>query len=186
MGLAHLASLGALVFAETRSLTPGPHRGERIFIAAMFPPALLRTPSEWLSEQCVAFHPATVAAAVLDSETFTELVRREIAELDHPSWQRHGGSETPCAAERRKSSSLVRAGVLSLLLQRDKNSTGLAPRHPVDADAKSYCPLCLGDFRSDFRYCTPCGVATVAYERIASAGERAAPASRSVRAEGHS
>ena len=101
LAVAHIVNLGALVLAETRSLRPASNRTERFFIAALYPPALLRTPSEWISEQLVPFHPATVAAALLDRENFIELVRREVAEVDHPRWERHGIAEVPSAPERK-------------------------------------------------------------------------------------
>ena len=164
LAVAHIVSLGALVLAEARSLRPASNRTERFFIAALYPPALLRTPSEWISEQLVPFHPATVAAALLDRENFIELVRREVAEVDHPRWERHGIAEVPSAPERKNFLRILRIGLLSLLEQVDKDSPGLGVRHRVDVDAVSYCPFCLGDFRSDFRYCKSCGVATVAYD----------------------
>ena len=70
----------------------------------------------------------------------------------------------PSAPERKQFLRLLRVALLSLLEQIDKDSPGLGVRHRVDVDAMSYCPLCPGDFRSDFRYCTSCSVATVAYE----------------------
>ena len=109
---AHLASLVAVVLVERRLPDPTPGLAERVVVCALFPPALLRAPVELVSERLAAFHPATVAAALLPRERFDDFLRREIAAVDNPSWARHGGSDVPEERERREFLAALRSGLL--------------------------------------------------------------------------
>lgn len=159
----HLASLVALVVAELRYPHPALGLGERLFICALFPPALLRAPVELVSEHVAAFHPATAAAALLDREAFDEFLRRETAEVEHPPWSRHERSMVPDAEERIEFSSLLHSRLMSLTEQRGGEARPLPGRQRLDATARSYCPLCLGDYRARSVDCPDCGVASVPY-----------------------
>ena len=159
----HLASLAAMVLVERRLPDPAPGLAERVVVCALFPPALLRAPTELVSERLTAFHPATVAAALMPRERFDDFLRREIAEVDNPSWSRHGGSEVPEERERREFLAMLRSGLMSLVGQLGDDARRLAGRRGLDPAAASYCPLCFGEYRDEGGSCQACGVDTVSY-----------------------
>lgn len=159
----HAASLLALLVAERRS----PHRAEglaeRLVTCALFPPSLLRAPAEMVSEEVATFHPAAAAAALLEREAFEEFLRREIAEVEHPPWSRHGGQEVPEASQRLEFLSALRSRLLSLPEQLGGEALPLGEHQRRDPTAESFCPLCLADFRAGLAHCLDCGIDSVPY-----------------------
>ena len=167
----HLASLVAMVLVERRLPDPAPGLTERAVVCALFPPALLRAPVELVSERLAAFHPATVAAALLPRERFDGFLQREIAEIDNPLWSRHGGCEVAEEPERREFLAALRSGLMSLVGQLGDEAPRLTVRRGLDPTAASYCPLCLGEYRDAGRSCQACGVDTVSYPPAPSEAE---------------
>ena len=168
----HVASLVAMVLVERRLPDPAPGLAERVVVCALFPPALLRAPVELVSERLAAFHPATVAAALMPRERFDDFLRREIAEIDNPAWSRHGGSEAPDERERGEFLAVLRSGLTSLLGQLGDDASRLSDRRGLDPAAAGYCPLCYGEYRDGGGSCRACGVDTVSYPPRGGEAER--------------
>jgi hypothetical protein len=153
IGLAHLVSLVLLHRAQARIDPEGRvERWEHFFVAALFPPALLRAPQSLVNQAMVSFHPLALALRFRKREVWIEGLRRDLVRLERQaerSAQGQAESEALLAFAKRHGVS---------------RETLFVPRHREDPLAASYCPLCLDDFRPGFERCQGCGVETIAYQ----------------------
>lgn len=126
-------------------------RAEEIFMAALYPPALLRRPAAWVDAATAGYHPLAWVR-ILEAPDHAQLI-----------WRREGAW-----LERRASAAPGEASAIELerdLLEAAWPDAWQAPDHRtrVDPTAESYCPVCWDDFRSGFDRCAGCDVATVPY-----------------------
>jgi hypothetical protein len=127
---------------------------ELLVAAAIFPPSMLRARHDLLRVVTARFHPAAAAAVLLERSALLDYLRCELAALDARA--RRSGL--------RRGPSLYREGLERLAAERKISPAELsAPRARPDADASSYCPLCVSDYRPGFDVCADCGAATVRY-----------------------
>jgi hypothetical protein len=159
IGVVHVVTVATLYLAHSR-LYPaaGGARLELLVPAALFPPLLLRGRQDLLRSATADYHPAALAALVLDAPALEDLLRRELARLDRA---------LAAAAERATATARLveaeREALLDLAAQCGLAGELSVPRARRDPEAGSYCPLCLSDFRPGFGRCAPCDAATVAY-----------------------
>ncbi len=138
-----IGTLVALYAAERRAAAPPKRRVERWLSSALFPPALLRTPSELVAQRVASFHPATALAAVLDEPAFVRMLREELGR--HASDDRIGGA------------------LLSLCEQRGVDRSRVLAPTAIGSRAVSYCPICLDEFLVERARCLGCGVDSIPY-----------------------
>jgi len=135
-----------------RRLLPaaGGERFEALLAAALYPPLLLRAPSELCSRALAGFHPATVAAALLEGESRRAFLRSELARCVYEPTDGSG----PLELARRE-----HAAVVALIRESGESPEALlAPPPHLDGLAAGYCPLCLSDYRSAGVTCSDCGI----------------------------
>ncbi len=157
--LAGLHVLGVvLAFFVHRRLFPD-RRGERaeeLFMAALYPPALLRRPAAWVDAAVTGFHPLAWARVALPENEAKRVWMRERARLEGEAARRSDESPALCAERE--------------AIEARWPSTWSQPqtRARVDPLAESYCPVCWDDFRSGFDHCRSCNAETIPYEKAAS------------------
>ena len=152
----HLVGVVALVPASQGLAETAAERFERILVAALYPPALLRSPIDVMNDRLVRYHPVAAASLVLGSRDLRRLVQITSAEYAHPVWRRHRPCPVPEEAERRaflaELGARVEAAARTLRVD-------LRPDWD-DPTAASYCPLCLHGYRPGFEACAACGIPT--------------------------
>ncbi len=175
----HLITLFAFYGAHRR-LRPelSGERWEALVVAALYPPILLRSRQDLVREELAGFHPMAVRAALVEREVLVERMQQGLAALEHA---RSTQAETPAELERQRAALWAVARECGL-------SAGelAAARIRDDESARSYCAICLSDYRSGFDLCGECGVRTTPYleeaARVASTeGERDAVAGGAMR-----
>ena len=144
LGALQVGTLVALYATERRAVPPPARRIERWIGSALFPPALLRTPTELVAQRLAGFNPATAAAAILEEPAFVRILRTQIG--------RHASDGETVAS------------LLSLCEQVGFDRRRVLAPDRVGPDAASYCPLCLDEFLVERGHCQGCGVDSVAYE----------------------
>ena len=120
---------------------------QRLFEIALYPPLLLRSFHGLESEVLGRFHPATLAAALLDPEARKRFLRAEIVRAEAAAHQ-PGASGFPKLELRalERLADEIGESVASLVA---------APyRH--DPRAESYCPSCHAEYRRASGICVDC------------------------------
>ncbi len=150
----HVAGVG-LAFRAHRRLHPD-WRGDRLeqtWMAALYPPALLRMPQRLVEDSVAGFHPLALARGLWPEATWREALVREVYRLARRA-RRDDSISEGCARER---TILIHCAGFA-----DESEVS-APRPRIDPTAASYCPVCLDDFRPGHDHCSPCGIETIAY-----------------------
>lgn len=127
---------------------------QTLFEVALHPPALLRSFQKLESEVLGRFHPATIAAAVLDSEAGERFLRAEIVRAERAA-SRPAATEFPNLELQALERLVIETGrsVESLLL----------PPARQDPLADAYCPACHTEYRRATGVCTDCQLPLLPY-----------------------
>lgn len=150
VGLLHVSTLVCFASAHRR-LRPG-HGGdllETLFAAGLYPPLLLRSQQELANALLSGYHPAAVAAVVLEGEARRGFLRAELVTARHAA-ESGAGSEFDAAA--------LESEALEGLCQElgEPLEALLAPPPRFDALATSYCPACHEPYRRSAGLCADC------------------------------
>jgi hypothetical protein len=144
IGALHVGTLATLMATEWRYKRCSHGRIDRWISSVLFPPALFRTPADLLAQRLAGFHPATVAAALLDEAAFVRVLRTEIGRLEVAA--------RPCES------------MLGLCEQLGIDRRRVTAPARVDPDAESFCPRCLDEFRVERGHCLGCDADSIPYE----------------------
>jgi len=152
LGGLHLVALAFAFFAHRR-LFPE-RRGERfeeLFMAALYPPALLRRPQAWVDAATAGFHPLAWVRVLADDDEGRRVWLRECA------WLERRAERLPDQAAG------LRAELEAISRQAPAAWREGAARSRTDPMAESYCPVCWDDFRTGYDRCASCDAETVRY-----------------------
>ncbi|MDJ0787965.1 MAG: hypothetical protein QNK05_14235 [Myxococcota bacterium] len=159
LGVLHGLAWLALLYAEWRLGLSG--RGERLAVAALYPPALLYAGSALHTRALLAFHPLAVAPALARERDVIGTLQRAYAEAATPPFDRHGGHDVSEEATRRARWKL-RGELLRTLAEASEIDPARLSAAPdrVGPVEDRFCPICRDAFRAGFSSCPDCGVAT--------------------------
>lgn len=141
LGVLHALAWFAMLFAELRLRLPG--KGERLAVAALYPPALLYAPSALSARALVGCHPLAVAPAISRERDWIPSLQRDLAEARRDQTVRRHDSLRALADA---------AGVDTKLLDAEPERVS-----PIEA---RWCPVCRDAFRAGFGNCPDCRVPT--------------------------
>lgn len=151
--LAGLHLLTWIAFAVAHRRLYPTHTGSRVealIAMGLYPPLLLRGHAALSAGALGRYHPAAVAAVVLEGSALRAFLRSELVLARAASQE---PADPPIAA--------VEAAAIATLIE----SLGiapdalLAPPPPTDPLVESYCPACHEEYRRRDGRCTDCGVA---------------------------
>lgn len=156
-GLLHVSTLACYGRAYHR-LRPG-RRGdliEALFASGLYPPLLLRSHQELAKELLSGYHPAAVAAVVLEGEPRRAFLRSEIATARNAAASDAARGLGLAAMESEALESLCEA-------VGEPPESLLAPPARLDPLASSYCPACHEPYRRLGGQCVDCVLPLTAY-----------------------
>ena len=148
--LLHLGGLALMFRAHKVVLADRAGLADSLFMAFLYPPALMRAGTEMLRRAFSDRSFVEIVALMLDDEGCERFLRLRLGRVESPRFQ--GG-----AAERRYLLDVARARGFD-------TSEILSPRRRLDDSADSYCEACGKDYRPGFRFCGDCEVETTLYE----------------------
>ena len=155
LGALHLLTLFVFALAHRRL---DPKRTgdlvEALISMGLYPPLLLRGYAALTTDTLTRYHPAAVAAVVLEGPALRAFLRGELVRA-HAASHESAGSEI-AALEAAAIASLVES-------QGDSPEALLAPPAPIDPLVESYCPACHEEYRRTGGVCTDCGVALLPF-----------------------
>ncbi len=148
--LLHLIGLALMFRAHKVVLADLPGLASSLFMASLYPPALMRAGTEMLRRAFADRSFVEIVALMLDDEGCERFLRLRLGRVENPRFQ--GG-----AAERRYLLDVAHARGFDA-------SELLSPRRRLDDSAGSYCEACGQDYRVGFRFCGDCEVETRLYD----------------------
>ena len=157
----HLIAIILLFRAQRFVLPDDSNRGERLMIAALYPPALIRSGAELVRLAGADRQIAELASVVLSDVDFERLIRSEIGRAKSPL-------HAPTSME--NDIEWLHAVAAQRSLAKETLQT---PRARIDATAASYCEFCGGDYVAGYRFCRECQLTTTEYSLGESAQARA-------------
>lgn len=147
----HLISIGLLFRAQRDLLPDDPNRSDRLLIAALYPPSMLRAGAELVRLVSADRQIAELASVVLPDREFEHLIRTEIGRARRPR-ANLGDVDRDIA------------WLHAVAAQRALEPETLgAPRAQLDPTAESYCEFCGGDYVAGYRFCQECQLTTRKY-----------------------
>jgi len=157
LGAVHVFAL-VLAFIAHRQLFPerGGERFEELFMAALYPPALLRRPQAWIDAAAAGHHPLAWVQVLAPEPEARPIWLRACARLERQAVR----DDTRADGARRE-----HAMVLSAMPEAWRDN---AMRARTDPTAESYCPVCWNDYRSGFPHCASCDAETIAYAQTSA------------------
>jgi hypothetical protein len=147
----HVISIALLFRAERALRRDDPEGGDRLLIAALYPPSMWRAGAELVRAAGQEQQIAELASVVLSDREFELLIRTEIGRA-----KRQRATQT--AADR----DIAFLFEVASLREFDPD-TLRAPRARTDPSAESYCEFCGGDYVAGYRYCQECQLTTTEY-----------------------
>lgn len=152
----HLIGVALLHRAQRTLLPDDPKAAERLSIAALYPPALLRSGAEIIRCSLADRPFAELAAVLFDDRRFEAFIRSGIGRAK--SARRRMDGDPPEDARREIDWLLELAAMRSL-----DRARILSPRPRTDPSAESYCEACGSDFVAGYRFCGECRLETTFY-----------------------
>jgi len=154
----HLAGI-VLLFRAQRTILPADGQtGDRLLMAALYPPSMIRSGADLIRLAFADRHIVELASAILSDSEFETLVRKEIGRTKSLIFGRETGQ----------------AGIDWLLTIAEQRAIGreqiLSPRSREDPTAESYCEFCGGDYRAGYQYCDECQLETLDYSSPTNLG----------------
>lgn len=152
----HLTTLVSLWLAHRRLRLEA--RGERVELliaTALYPPALLHSSQELANEVYGEFHPAVLAAGLLDEGHRHRFLRTELARL----MQLRDATPAETGIAELEIDALI--GLAQSV--GESESSLVAPPSRIDPLAERYCPACLAEYRAAIAVCSDCRVHLCAY-----------------------
>lgn len=156
----HLIAIGLLFRAQRAVFPDDPNRAERLMIAALYPPSLMRAGAELVRLVHADRQIVEVASSLLSDAEFEQLIRSEIGRAKSPLY---ASPNTQTEIEWLHAVAALRS--LDLVALR-------APRIRTDSTADSYCEFCGGDYVAGYRFCSECQLTTTQYPPADSATSR--------------
>ena len=147
----HFTSFFLLYRAQRAVLPEQKGNADRLMIAALYPPALLRSGAELVRLAFKDRHITELASAIVTTPELERLIRIEIGRAKSPLFTE--------VAEDRAVEWLLEVAALRGLDRKDI----LSPRPCEDVTAASYCELCGGDYLSGHHFCSECQLTTTLY-----------------------
>ena len=158
----HLIGITFLYRAQRTVLPGDENTGDRLLIAALYPPSLIRSGADLVRLAFADRHIVELASAILSTAEFERLLRSEI-----------GRAKSPIFAETPDERSID--WLLSIAEQRSIGRESiLAPRPREDPTAESYCEFCGGDYLAGYQYCRECQLETTSYSTPTSPSHHSA------------
>ena len=151
LGALHLLTLFSFALAQRRlDPTRTGDLVEALIAMALYPPLLLRGHADLTTGALSGYHPAAVAAVLLEGPALQAFLRRELVRARAASHE-SAGSEVAA----------LEAAAIETLVESlgDSAEALLAPPAPIDPLVKSYCPACHEGYRCSSGVCTDCYVA---------------------------
>ena len=159
--LLHLGGLALMFRAHKLVLADRSGLADSLFMAALYPPALMRAGTEMIRRAFADRSFVEIVALMLDDEGCERFLRLRLGRVESPRFQEG-------AAERRYLLDVARARGFGA-------SKILSPRRRLDDSAESYCEACGQDYRAGFRFCGDCEVETRLYEEQSCRDSARAP-----------
>jgi hypothetical protein len=151
VGMLHLLTLFA--FARTHRRLDPERKGDRVealISMGLYPPLLLHGYAALTMDTLGRYHPAAVAAVVLEGSALRAFLRAELVRARAAAL-----ASTPSEI-----ATLEAAAITSLVESHgDSAETLLAPPAPTDPLVVAYCPACHEEYRRVGGVCTDCGIA---------------------------
>jgi hypothetical protein len=147
----HLVSIVLLLRAQRVLLPNDSESGDRLMIAALYPPSMLRAGAELVRRVGADRQIAELASVVLSDREFEDLIRTEIGRAKRPRITH---------AEVDRDIAWLQAVAANRALDPD---TLQSPRAQSDPTSESYCEFCGGDYVAGYRFCQECQLTTKKY-----------------------
>jgi len=146
---AHLGTLVGAAWTLKRAGTPAAAVASTVFTLAIFPAYAARASAQLLRDAFLEWEPLAVAAALLPAPGFAGVARQEYVRAQESQHATAAVGLGPFWAARRIAldASLQAAGTSSAEV--------LAPP-ALSAGARSWCALCLAEYRDGFAECSDC------------------------------